>query len=380
MYEIQPKGYRQIQAQLTKHLSGKNSPIILILGLRQVGKSTLAQNIAGAGYVRFNFDLISDRLEFTNQNRHDLGLFAEKYKSKIVIVDEIQKSPEATSVVKHLFDNFGMKFILTGSSEIKIRKNLGDSLAGRIHEVKLYPLSIKEINIQKNLKWDLDGEFSNFEENQQNLLKILVYGSLPNLLNIKNEDYEEYLRDYTNTIISKDVLEIAGTRKNTQVFLLAKLLALQIGQLVNFNELALNTELSRESVYRYIDIFEQMGIIIRAKPISTNEREAISKATKIYFTDLGVRNSLIENFNPFNQRIDKGQLLENAVFVGIKRSDAYNNTRSSLGFFRSITGKEIDIVRKTDDKEDLYEVKVTDNSKKKNVKIITFQNAQKYLY
>lgn len=349
--------------------------------MRQVGKTTLATNVAGQGsYVRFNFDLLGDRLDFGNQDRHSLDLFAEKYRDKVVIVDEIQKSPEATAVIKHLYDNFGIKFILTGSSEIKIRKNLGDSLTGRVHEVKLYPLSIKEIGIQNGLVWDDTGGFSNFEESQRSLLKTLVYGSLPNLLNIKTENYEEYLSDYTNTLISKDVLEIAGTRKNNQVYLLAKLLALQIGQLVNFNELANNTELSRESVYRYVDIFEQMGIIIRAKPISTNEREAISNATKIYFTDLGVRNALVDNFNPFNLRLDGGQLLENAVFVGMKRSDDYGGVHSSLGFFRSATNKEIDIVRKVKEHEDLYEVKIKDNSKKKNLKIITMQTAQRYLY
>lgn len=373
--------YRQIQNDLVDLISHDKSPIILILGMRQVGKSTLATKIAeGNDFVRFNFDLISDQSDFCNQNRHDLSLFAEKYKNKLIIIDEIQKSPDATSIVKHLYDNFNMKFILTGSSEIKIRKNLGDSLAGRLHEVRLYPLSLEEINRQTGLTWDNGLEFNNFEENQKNLLKVLIYGSLPNLLNIESRNYEDYLRDYTNTIISKDVLEVAGTRKSTQVFLLAKLLALQIGQLINFNELSTNTEFSRESVYRYIDIFEQMGIIVRAKPISTNEREAISKATKIYFTDLGVRNSLVDNFGTFNNRLDKGQLLENAVFLGIKRQDAYNNIHSSLGFFRSSTNKEIDIVRKTGDVENLYEVKVTDNSKKKNLTIINFDNAQKYLY
>ncbi len=373
--------YRQIQAQLSNLLKNKKSPIILILGMRQVGKTTLATNVAsGFKFIRFNFDLVSDRDEFNNQNRHDLGLFAEKYKNKVIIIDEIQKSPEATSIVKHLYDNFGLKFILTGSSEVKIRKNLGDSLAGRVHEVRLYPLSLKEIAIQKGLNWDDESEFSNFEENQQSLLKVLTYGSLPNLLNIDTSDYETYLKDYTNTIISKDVLEIAGTRKSTQVFQLAKLLALQVGQLVNFNELSNITELSRMSIYKYIDIFEQMGIIVKARPISTNEREAISKATKIYFTDLGVRNALVDNFSSFNERLDKGQLLENAVFVGIKRNDDYNNIHSRLGFFRSATNKEIDIVRKAKDEEYLYEVKVRDINKKKNVKVISLQNAQKYLY
>jgi len=373
--------FRQLQAPLKNLFYQEKGPIILILGMRQVGKSTIALSLVEKRkYVRFDFDLVSDRLEFVNQNRHDLALFAEKYKDSIVIIDEIQKSSDATLVIKHLYDNFHTKFILTGSSELKIRKGLGDSLAGRVHEVRLYPMSLKEINIQQGLSWESKDEYKNYDINQQNLLKALSFGTLPNLLNIQRDEYETYLNDYTNTIISKDVLEIAGTRKSTQVFLLAKLLALQIGQLVNFNELSLNVGLSRESVYRYIDIFEQMGLIVRAKPISTNEREAITKATKIYFTDLGVRNSLIGNFNSLNQRLDKGQLLENAVFVGIKRSDDYQNIKASLGFFRSVYGSEIDIVKKVDNLEYLFEVKITDRGKKKNVKIVTLETAQKYLY
>ena len=373
--------FRQLQAPLKNLFYQEKGPIILILGMRQVGKSTIALSLVEKRkYVRFDFDLVSDQLEFVNQNRHDLALFAEKYKDSIVIIDEIQKSSDATLVIKHLYDNFHTKFILTGSSELKIRKGLGDSLAGRVHEVRLYPMSLKEINIQQGLSWESKDEYKNYDINQQNLLKALSFGTLPNLLNIQRDEYETYLNDYTNTIISKDVLEIAGTRKSTQVFLLAKLLALQIGQLVNFNELSLNVGLSRESVYRYIDIFEQMGLIVRAKPISTNEREAITKATKIYFTDLGVRNSLIGNFNSLNQRLDKGQLLENAVFVGIKRSDDYQNIKASLGFFRSVYGSEIDIVKKVDNLEYLFEVKITDRGKKKNVKIVTLETAQKYLY
>lgn len=376
--------YRQIQASLINQIEKPNPPILLIMGMRQVGKSTLAQSLVeGKKSVKFNFDLQSDRLEFSKQNRHDLALFAEKYKDNIIIIDEVQKEPLAISVIKHLYDNFKIKFVLTGSSEIKIRKEIGDSLAGRIHEVKLYPLSLKEISIQKGLDWDSDAEFTNYDENQKNLLNLLIFGSLPNLSNINSVEYESYLNDYTNIIFSKDVLEIAGTRKSSQVYLLAKLLALQIGQLVNFNELAVNTEMSRESVYRYIDIFEQMGIVIRAKPISTNERESISKATKIYFTDLGVRNSLVGNFESFNQRLDKGQLLENAVFAGIKRGLSYQNKHLDLGFFRSLYGSEIDIVEKGVNSERLFEIKVSHKEPlitKKGVEIVTLDTAQKYLY
>ena len=351
--------------------------------MRQVGKSTLATSLVeGKNFVRFNFDLTSDILDFVNQGRHDLDLFSQKYKDNIIIIDEIQKSPEATSIVKHLYDNYDFKFILTGSSEVKIKKGIGDSLAGRVHVVRLYPLSFEEINLQNNLDWDTKLKYNNYDFNQKALLKNLIYGSLPNLENIEVSQYETYLDDYTNLVFSKDVLEVSGTRKPTQVYLLAKLLALQIGQLVNFNELAINCEMSRVMVYTYIDIFEQMGLIISAKPISTNERESISRSTKIYFTDLGVRNSLIGNFENFNNRIDKGQLLENAVFVGLKRRLDYDRNQYKLGFFRSNYGTEIDIVLKTKDNEKLYEVKTGMKNKrlKRNVEIITLEDAQKFLY
>ena len=375
--------YRQVYEPLKQLLGQKKSPIILILGLRQVGKSTLAMSLGEKrGYVRFNFDLIGDRQEFVHQDRHTLALFAKKYQEKLIIVDEIQKLPEATEVVKHLYDTYGMAFVLTGSSEIKIRVGMGDSLAGRVHEVRLYPLSFTEMNIQSGLAFDAKADYPNYEDNQKNILRYLVFGSLPNLQNIPMDQYQTYLADFTNTLLSKDVLEVSGFKHSTQIYQLAKLLALQIGQLVNFNELAISTELSRQSVYRYIDIFEQMGLVIRTKPISTNERESIGKATKIYFIDLGVRNALVGDFSDWQGRQDKGQLLENAVFVGIKRRHEYANDRAALGFFRSAYGAEIDIVEKSPSGERLYEIKAGKKAmrKKKNVEMVTIETAQKYLY
>lgn len=375
--------YRQVEEKLTRLLVQPKAPIILILGLRQVGKSTLAQTLAKKQeWVRFDFDVLGDRQELSQSDRHSLAFLAQKYQGQVVIVDEIQKMPEATAVIKHLYDTYQMKFILTGSSELKIRRGVGDSLVGRLHEVRLYPLSLAEINIQSGLDFDPQREFNNYEVNQQLLWRYLVYGSLPQLQNIPVAQYRQYLDDFTNGLMSKDVLEVSGTRKATKVYLLAKLLALQIGQLVNFNELASNTEMSRESVYRYVDIFEQLGLIVRARPMSTNEREAISKRAKIYFTDLGVRNSLVGNFDAWEMRVDKGQLLENAVFVGIKRARDYGGVRTNLGFFRSPHGAEIDIVEKSGTRQKLYEVKVGGKGTpgKGKVEVISLQIAQKYLY
>lgn len=375
--------FRQVKSGLEQLFNAPRPPIILILGLRQTGKSTLATTlVANRPHVRFNFDLLADQQTFVKPSRHDLTLFHRQHNGQIVIIDEVQKVPTATGVVKHLYDTYRMTFVLTGSSELKLRSHLGDTLTGRVHEVHLFPLSLSEINIQSGLPFDPHREFNNYDENQELLLRCLVYGSLPELQNIPFARYASYLTDYTNNLFSKDILDIAGTRKPTQIFALAKLLALQIGQLVNFNELATNTELSRETVYRYIDIFRQIGLITPAQPISTNQRQAISKKAKFYFTDLGIRNALLNAFSDFRDRPDRGQLLENTVFVGIKRSLIYHGVPHELGFFRSPHGAEIDIVKKVDSKEELLEVKVSAKPSRRlrHVTLVTLDTAQKYLY
>ena len=377
--------YRQVLATLTQAWQGERRPILLILGLRQTGKSTLAETFcrqSNRPFVRFNFDLLSDINEFTSQDRASLALLADRYRDQIVIIDEVQKSPAAIGIIKHLYDTYHLDFLLTGSSEIKIRRGLGDSLAGRTREVRLFPLSLAEIDLQSDQPFSLSREFNNYDFNQQRLLLGLVFGFLPQIQNIPAGQHAAYLRDLTNNLLAKDILEIAGTKKPAQVFHLAKLLAFQIGQIVNFNELASLTSLSRITVINYVEIFEQMGIIVRAEPLSTNRREAITKRAKIYFTDLGIRNALIGDFNDFNNRRDQGPLLENAVFVGIKRGLEYGGQPYELGFFRSLNGSEIDIVKKVNGVEELFEVKVGDKPlrRQEKVTLISLKTAQKYLY
>jgi len=369
--------YREIGQKIEKSL---NSPMaILILGLRQTGKTTLVKSVCeGKKCQFFNFDLVSDRQEFLNANRHSLADFFERYKDRIIVIDEVQKMPEAAEIIKYLYDRYGMKFILTGSSELKIKKNFGDSLAGRLRTYRLYPLSIKEILVQKNKM--RENEDLDYEQAQNKVLKYLVYGSLPVLENIAREEHHIFLRDFTEALLSKDILEMAEIKKSTKIYALARFLALQIGQLVNVNELAMLAEISRPSVYNYLDILEQMNIIIKARPISTNEKWAISEKFKVYFTDLGIRNFLVNNFESFNGRLDQGALLENAAYVGIKRRLDYEQKIYKMGFFRSKTGSEIDIVVKTK-KESLYEVKAFKKftSKKGKIKYITKENIWRYL-
>lgn len=374
--------YRQIRGELSRLIDSERQPVILVLGMRQAGKTTLVKDIVGVQRgVYYNFELLPDRQYWSDQSRHRLEQVAARHKDKIVVIDEVQVMPEATVVIKHLYDSYRTRFVLTGSSELRIRFGVGDSLAGRIHEVRLYPLSLTEINIQNGLKFDINQEWNNYDQNLTELVKYLTYGSMPEIQNLPQERNVEYLRNYTNTLLSKDLLELGGMRKPVQVYRLMQLLAGQIGQLVNFNELAQMTEMSRVSVVRYVGIFEQMGLVVRARPISTNERESISKATKIYFTDLGVRNSLVDNFS-WETRTDKGQLLENAVFMGLRRQIDYSKKMAQLGFFRSSHGAEIDIVYKTKDEEKLYEVKLfkLDLRGKKGVELVNFDNAQKFLY
>lgn len=367
---------RVILPQIQKELESKSSQIVLILGMRQTGKTTLAKTVvANKNHTFFNFDLAGDRAEFLDQDRHRLGFFAKRNKDKIIVIDEVQKLPESTNVIKHLYDQYHLKFILTGSSELKMQQRLGDSLAGRLRIFRLYPLSFTEISQQS--RKELDYEFG-----QELLFRALIFGSLPQIANLKPERYTSYLSDFTDQLLAKDVLEYSQIRKPTQIYSLAKLLAQQIGQLVNFNELSLMLEISRASVYNYLDVLEKLSIIVRASPISANEREAIGKKCKIYFTDLGIRNALLGNFDSFNLRTDRGYLLENAVFMGIKRKFDYTDGPYQIGFFRSPQGSEIDIVVKKGNKEYLYEVKASQRrlKQKKGTTFVTLENAQEFLF
>lgn len=373
--------YRILSEKIMTNFESSKPSVVLIIGLRQTGKSTLAKSVCnGKKYQLFNFDLISDQQEFTNQNRHSLADFAERYKDTIILIDEVQKMPEATSVIKHLYDQYQLKFILTGSSELKIKENIGDSLAGRMKIFRLYPLSLKEILIQNDeIKVQ---EEPSFDLAQTKLNKYLIFGSLPTIQNIEPENYSAFLHDFTETLLSKDILEVADIKKSTQIFALTKLLALQIGQLVNVNELANMVDLkTRTSIYNYLDILEQMNIICRAYPISTNERKAISTKFKVYFTDLGIRNYLVGNFDSLQNRLDSGVLLENAIYLGIKRKLDYTGDIYKLGFFRSKTGQEVDIVLQSNGQEQLFEVKSAEKymNKQGQVSYITPKNAWEYL-
>lgn len=372
--------YREITDQIKKLLFSQHHLIPLIVGLRQVGKTTLAKTICeGRDFLDFNFELSSDQQMFLDQNRHSLEDFASKNKNKIIFIDEVQKLPEATSVIKHLFDNYKLRFLLTGSSELKLKAHFGDSMTGRTMTYRLYPLTIRELLIQRG-KMKNDGKVD-FDKAMTMMQNILIYGSLPGVENQELDQVPTYLTNFSSQLLSKDVLEISSVRRPTVIFSLAKFLAMQIGQLVNVNELSNLLETPRASIYNYLDILEQLNLIIRAHPLSTNDRQAISEKFKVYFTDLGVRNSLINNFSSLNARLDNGQLLENAVYLGLKRKLEYEGKVFQMGFFRSPNGSEIDIVMKISGKEELYEVKNSNKylDKKGNVTYITRNTAWQYL-
>jgi len=373
--------YRQLFTSIADNYQTPKPFIVLILGLRQTGKSTLAKSVCQqfGHHQFFNFDLPSDQEEFTSQNRHSLDNFASRYQKHLILVDEIQKLPESTNTIKHLYDNYHLNFIITGSSEYKIKQHLGDTLAGRVKTYHLYPLSLSEILTQKQAIKTT--ETPSYDQSQIEIQKYLTHGSLPTIQNILPQDYSSFLNSFTQDLLSKDILEISQIRKSTKIYSLAKLLAMQIGQLVNVNELSILTEINRTNIYNYLDLLEQLNLIKRAYPLSTNQRQAISSKFKVYFTDLGIRNSLINNFSPLNTRLDSGLLLENAIYVGLCRQLEYQNTPHQIGFFRSKNGSEIDIVVKKNNQEFLYEVKYHPRylNKTGNVTYITPQNAYQFL-
>lgn len=372
--------YRILSEEIKKRITGKKSPIIVILGLRRTGKTTLTKTVLkGQKHVFFSFDLLSDRSYFSTLDRFTLEEFNTNYHDHYVVIDEVQKYPESIGVIKYLYDHHNIKFILTGSSELKLKQYMEDTLAGRTTSYRLYPLTLKEILVQnKKLKKDED---VNDELGNSLLERYLVYGSLPDLFNIKREFREKYLYDFVSDLLSKDALIAGNIRNSLKIYKLASFLALQLGSLVNIDELSTKLEISRNTVYSYLDVLEQINMIIRAYPLSTKQRKAIASKFKVYFVDNGMRNALIEDFRPINKRSDLGVLLENAIYLGIKRDLDYKDHRKEIGFFRSESGTEIDIVLKDKEKEELYEVKTNEkyDSKKGNVQYITYKQAWKYL-
>jgi len=346
---------RHLDLKISQHFE-KYKQVLILLGSRQVGKTTLVEKIfPKADYFLVDNEPIKKILE-----AYDIDTYKTliNENSKEIIIDEIHLLDNPGRAVKIIYDQLeNIKIIITGSSSFHIKNKTGESLAGRKIDYNIYPLTFSEYLNQKGIEKDLN--FNIFEKiindkkynpkdqlykfDVKNILNnVLIYGLYPNL--IKNPNDEKYLLNFVDSLIFKDILELNLIEDKKLAKDLLKLLAFQIGNLINYSELANSLKADQRTIKRYIEIFEQSYILFRLYPYSKNKRGEILKSAKIFFYDTGVRNALIGDFSDLESRIDKGALFENFIISELIKQDSYLDKNFKFYYWRTKQGSEIDVV------------------------------------
>ena len=331
---------RTIQQTIDHYLKGKDFKTLYIWGPRRSGKTTLLEKLSkDLGVTKFNFDFESDREKFAPRREILKKLVKE---NRVILIDEVQNYPEATVMLKLFHDEFKVKVIATGSSELRQKSKNFDTMAGRFTEIFCLPLSIFEIAKNEKFKASEKEEFEkNLAENLQ------IFGAYPEIY-IQKEATEaeriDLLQNILDAYVLKDIITIYDL-KNTRLAkdILVKI-ALQIGSEVSIREIANSLGANVATVSNYIEIFIKNYILIPLPSFKTNARRAVSLNRKLYFYDLGLRNILVQDFRPLELRPDRGGVFENFIISEIEKWRKNSNTKINLYFYREYGGKEIDLV------------------------------------
>jgi len=341
---------RIIKQQILNRVDYKKA--IVLLGPRQVGKTTLITEIAGS---LGDFLLIDgDDPEIRTLWNNPAKAFIERYigKYKIVVIDEAQRLENIGLSAKMIIDaKKNIQLFISGSSALELMNSINESLTGRKWEYRLYPFSWQEI---KN-------HFS-FAGTLPKLEQFMITGMYPEVINHPH-DAIEILRNLAGSYLYKDILDSGNIRKPELLYKLLQALAWQVGNEVSYNELAQTIGADKQTVASYIDLLEKAFVIFRLTPLSRNPRNEINTTRKIYFYDNGVRNTVINNFSPLAMRNDVGALWENFVISERKKFLAYNNFFGNVYFWRSRTRSEVDYLEERDGVINAFEMKWNPKSK-----------------
>lgn len=326
----------------------QKNKVLVIHGSRQVGKTSLInkmlKNRSGI-FIGDGNDL--DLQEILNSQRlsvikNALGGYS------LLFIDEAQKISNIGEAIKLLLDHTPeISVILSGSSSFQLSGKLGEPLTGRQNAHLLYPFSVMElINQYGRMK-----VLSNIET-------LLIYGSYPESYTAENNTTRiKYLLNLRNSYLLRDILELENVRNASKLFDLLRLLAFQIGMEVSLNELSNQLGIAKQTVERYLDLLEKVFIIKKIQGFSRNLRKEITKTHRYYFWDNGVRNSIINNFNPLKMRNDTGMLWENFMFTERLKTQEYLSIPANNFFWRTYDQKEIDMVEEREGKLFGYEFK-----------------------
>ena len=324
--------------------------VIVIYGARRVGKTTLLQkfveNLDKEAVLFVNGDDITARQFLESQSIENLKDFVGRH--QYLIVDEAQYVRNIGLNLKLIVDHIpGIKVVATGSSSFDLAQNVGEPLTGRRFVLKLFPLAQMEIsNLEKT------------HVTAANLETRLIYGSYPEVVTLRdNKLREEYLRELIASYLFKDILALEGIRYSDKLVRLLQLLAFQIGNEVSLSEIGRQLAMSKNTVERYLNLLEKVFVIFRLTGFSRNLRKEITKNNRYFFYDVGIRNAVVEMFNPLNLRDDTGKIWENYIISEFLKHREYQRLSPRFYFWRTYDRKEIDLIEEHAGKLSGYEIK-----------------------
>ena len=339
---------KEIKRNLTGQLQSLSSlkKIMVILGPRQVGKTTLLHQLTAdqPDVLSFDCDNMDDRLALENRTKTELAALMGR--ASTIIIDEAQRVRNIGMTLKMLGDlHLDAQIYVTGSSSLQLADDINEPATGRLLEFNLYPFSLSELAAHTS------------EREEKRLLEFrMIYGTYPEIVN-HSEHARMLLQNIVNSYLYKDLLEYKGIKKPDVLRKLVTALALQIGNEVSYNELANLLGVDKETVENYIDLLEKCFVVFRMDSFSRNARNEIKKGKKIYFFDTGVRNAIINNFSPLEMRNDVGALWENLMMVERRKRHAYSGKFVQQYFWRTIKQQEIDLIEKCDGQISAFEYK-----------------------
>ena len=348
---------------LLKHIL-EGDKVGIILGARQVGKTTLVKHVLERRPAVFlNFDVDVDKARFQaaaamapKDGIQSLG------NPSVLVIDEAQRLPETSRIIKGWYDaGVPAKFLLLGSSSLDLLDQAAESLTGRNRKLVLPPMLFAEtLGTQE---WAHEGAASEHlcrhfaPQLKAFLMQRMAFGSYPEI--VTSGEPIELLRELSSDYLWKDVLEAGLVKTPDLIKRLLLLLAHQAGSEVSVNELATQLHMARPTVDRYLDLLEQTFVIFRLPSFSTNPRKEISKSQKVFFWDTGIRNALLNAYSTEEFRPDIGALWENWVIAEIAKRNALLGSPAQLYFWRNRAQSEVDLVVKEGTNLRAFEVKWT---------------------
>lgn len=355
---------RKIKLKLIDALS--DSPVVLIHGARQTGKSTLVKHLAEndypAKYITFDDTGILSAAQNNPQE------FLDSYVDNLVI-DEAQRVPDIFSAIKSSIDKKRKagKFILTGSSNVLLLPKVSESLAGRIEILNLFPLAQSEITGSDfNFVDELfkNGFKPNFNSRKKNdLVNKVLAGGFPEMLARKERVRQNaWFKSYITTILQRDVRDIANIEKLSELPKLLSIFAARAGTLINFAEFSRTAAIPQTTLKRYITLLEAVFMIYLLPAWSGNLSKRLIKTPKLFLSDTGLLSYLIgfEADKILQDPLSWGRMLENFVLLELLKQSSWSNFNLSLYHFRTSSGQEVDfVIERSDGKLAGIEVKAS---------------------